>query len=112
MTDALGVIAASWGVLMAVSPLLQMRRMLERRSSADVSISYLAVLQVGFMLWVVYGLALRNAAIIVPNTVAFMIGVATIGIALRHRKPTRTDGAGRQDLRRSLGRRGSSARPR
>jgi MtN3 and saliva related transmembrane protein len=93
MTDVLGAIAASWGVLMAVSPLLQMRRMLQRRSSADVSISYLAVLQVGFMLWVVYGMALRNAAIVVPNTVAFVIGVATIGIALRYREPTRTNAA-------------------
>jgi MtN3 and saliva related transmembrane protein len=93
MTDALGAIAASWGVLMAVSPLLQMRRMLQRRSSADVSISYLAVLQVGFMLWVVYGMALRNAAIVVPNTVAFVIGVATIGIALRFRERTRTKAA-------------------
>ncbi len=93
MTDALGAIAATWGILMAVSPLLQMRRMLERRSSADVSISYLAVLQVGFMLWVAYGIALRNAAIVVPNSVAFVIGAATIGIALRLRGPTRTDAA-------------------
>ena len=65
MTDALGAIAASWGVLMALSPLLLMRRMLERRSSADISISYLFVLQVGFSLWVAYGVALRNLAIIV-----------------------------------------------
>jgi MtN3 and saliva related transmembrane protein len=87
MTDALGVIAASWGVLMALSPILQIRRTLERRSSADISISYLAVLQVGFMLWVGYGIALRNPAIIVPNSVAFLIGVATILIALHYRAP-------------------------
>ena len=89
MTDALGVAAAAWGVLMAISPLLQIRRILERRSSADVSIAYLAVLQIGFMLWVGYGLALGNLAIVVPNSVAFLVGVATILIALRFR------GAGR-----------------
>ena len=88
MTDALGAIAASWGVLMALSPLLLMRRMLERRSSADISISYLFVLQVGFTLWVAYGVALRNLAIIVPNGVAFLIGTATIAIALRYRGAT------------------------
>jgi uncharacterized protein with PQ loop repeat len=87
MTDALGAIAASWGVLMALSPLLQMRRVLDRRSSADISISYLAVLQVGFTLWVAYGFALRNAAIIVPNSVAFVIGLATIAVSLRYRAP-------------------------
>jgi len=58
---------------------------LERRSSADLSISYLGVLQIGFSLWIAYGVALRNVAIIVPNSVAFLVGAATIGIALRYR---------------------------
>ncbi len=83
MTDALGVIAASYGVLMAVSPALQIRRMLERRSSADVSLSYLLVLEVGFLLWIAYGFALPNVAIIVPNIVAVSVGLATILVA-RH----------------------------
>ena len=87
MTDAIGAVAASWGVLMAISPSLQVRRVLDRRSSADISLSYLAVLQVGFTLWIAYGIALRNPAIIVPNSVAFLVGVATILVALRFRDP-------------------------
>ncbi len=86
MTDALGVTAATWGVLMALSPLLQIRRILERRSSADVSIAYLIVLQIGFALWVVYGWSLGNPAIVVPNSVAFAVGTATILIAMRYRR--------------------------
>ena len=93
MTDVLGAVAASWGVLMAISPILQIRRMLDRRSSADISISYLSVLQVGFMLWVAYGIALQNAAIFVPNTVAFLVGVATILIAVRYRAGRRHSAA-------------------
>lgn len=85
MTDALGIVAAGWGVLMAISPLLQIRRILERRSSADVSIAYLAVLQIGFTLWGAYGWALGNLAIVVPNAVASLVGAATILIALRYR---------------------------
>ena len=87
MTDALGVLAASWGVLMAISPTLQIRRMLTRRSSADVSITYLSVLQIGFLLWVMYGWALGNPAIMIPNIVALVIGAATIAIAVRYRHP-------------------------
>jgi MtN3 and saliva related transmembrane protein len=87
VTDSLGVLAASWGVLMAISPLLQIRRMLARRSSADVSITYLSVLQVGFTLWILYGWALANPAIMVPNSVALVIGAATIAIAVRYRNP-------------------------
>jgi uncharacterized protein with PQ loop repeat len=85
MTDALGWIAASYGVLMAVSPALQIRRMLKRRSSADVSLSYLMVLEVGFLLWIAYGVSLPNAAIIVPNVVAVSVGLATILVARRFR---------------------------
>ena len=85
MSDVLAVMAASWGVVMALAPLLQIRRMLERRSSADVSTGYLAVLEVGFVLWIVYGLSIGNPAIVVPNVVAFTIGAATIVVVLRFR---------------------------
>jgi MtN3 and saliva related transmembrane protein len=91
VTDALAVVAASWGVMMALSPVLQLRRILERRSSADLSIAYLSVLQVGFTLWIAYGLSLGNLAIAVPNGVAFLVGAATIAIALRFRNPTAAD---------------------
>jgi uncharacterized protein with PQ loop repeat len=85
MTDTLAVVAASWGVLMAISPILQIRRILERRSSDDFSLSYLGVLLVGFVLWIGYGLALGNAALIVPNAVALGVGLLTVGVALRFR---------------------------
>ena len=89
MTDALAVIAASW--MMALSPILQLRRILERRSSADISIAYLAVLQVGFTLWIAYGIALGNVAIVVPNSVAFLVGAATLAISLRFRNAVAND---------------------
>ncbi len=71
---------------MAVSPFLQMRRMLQTRSSADVSIAYLSVLEGGFALWVAYGVSLGNWALIVPNSVAFSVGLATIVVAVRLRR--------------------------
>jgi MtN3 and saliva related transmembrane protein len=91
MTDALAILAAGWGVLMALSPILQMRRILERRSSADVSISYLLVLEVGFLLWLAYGIALGNLAIVTPNAVASLIGLLTVVVTLRFRRQPGTD---------------------
>ena len=85
MTDLLGVVAASFGVLMALAPALQIRRMLQRRSSDDVSVGYLAVLEVGFALWFAYGTALGNLAIVVPNLVAFTVGLATLLVVFRFR---------------------------
>ncbi len=85
MSDTLAILAASWGVVMAISPALQIRRILERRSSDDVSIGYLAVLLVGFALWVAYGLSIPNMALVIPNAVAFVVGVTTVIVARRYR---------------------------
>jgi len=87
VVTGLAVAAAAWGVLMGVSPVLQIRRMLRQRSSRDVSVGYFTILLVGFGLWISYGITSRNLALIVPNTVALLIGVSTVAIALRLRGP-------------------------
>lgn len=92
MADTLGAVAAAWGVLMAISPLLQIRRMAIRRSSADVSIAYPAVLEFGFLLWIGYGLSLGNPFIAVPNSVAAIVGAATMLVAWLLRHGPRTTG--------------------
>ena len=85
MVNFLAVVAACWGVLMAVSPVLQIARMRQRGSSDDVSIGYLAVLVPGFVLWLGYGLASSNLALVVPNAVAATVGLVTLAVALRLR---------------------------
>ena len=90
VVTGLAIVAAAWGVLMAMSPVLQIRRMLQQRSSADVSIGYFAVLLVGFLLWICYGIAARNLALIVPNTVALLTGASTVAIAFRLGRGTRS----------------------
>jgi len=85
-TTVLAVAAASCGIAMGLSPLLQLRRVAIRRSSADVSVAYLGVLLVGFMLWLSYGIALHDAPRIVSNGVALATNVVTIATVLRFRR--------------------------
>ena len=85
----LAVAAAPRGVAMGLSPALQIRQMLQTRSSRDVSVGYFTVLNVGFVLWASYGISIPNAAVAVPNFVAFAVGSATIAIALRLRADER-----------------------
>ncbi len=85
MSDTLAVVAASWGVLMAISPILQIRRILERRSSDDVSLAYLGVLMIGFVLWAAYGISLPNLALIIPNALALMVTFVTVMVARHYR---------------------------
>jgi MtN3 and saliva related transmembrane protein len=85
MESTLAFSAAVWAIAMALGPVLQIRRIVDQQSSRGVSISYFVVLLIGFGLWVAYGIAAANLALIVPNTVAAIVMVATIGVAIRHR---------------------------
>ncbi len=87
MTTALAFTAATWGVAMAVSPVLQIRKILKHRSSHGVSLGYMSVLFVGFLLWLAYGISLGNWALILPNIVAAVVIAATMAVVLRYRRP-------------------------
>ena len=77
--------ATTYGVAMSLAPFLQARRMIQRRSSVDVSITYLAVLAVGFTLYFLYGLSVSNRLLIITNTVSIIATVITLAIAIRLR---------------------------
>lgn len=85
LETVLATSAATVGVLMAISPALQIRKMVRHGSSREVSIAYFWVLLVGFVLWVAYGLTIENYFLVVPNVVAFTVCAATIAVALRYR---------------------------
>jgi len=72
---------------MALSPVMQISRMMRLRSSRDVSIGYLLVIVIGFAFWIAYGIAIRNPALVVPNTLALIVGIGTIAVALSLRRP-------------------------
>jgi len=84
---ALAFIASSYGILMAVSPLLQIRAILRHQSSTGVSIAYQGVLFLGFGLWFSYGIASDNWAIIVPNAFAIVVSALTIVVTRHYRVP-------------------------
>jgi uncharacterized protein with PQ loop repeat len=73
LETVLATTAAAWGILMAISSGLQIRKMLLHRSSREVSIAYFWVLLVGFTLWVTYGVSITNWYLVVTNTVAFIV---------------------------------------
>lgn len=85
LTTVLAIAAATWAVVMALGPILQIREIVRRRSSRGVSIGYFLILLVGFVLWVAYGVASDTVALVIPNTVAFLAALATVVFAVRYR---------------------------
>jgi uncharacterized protein with PQ loop repeat len=91
--DILAICAAGAGLAMVASPVFQIRRMRRTRSSRDVSLLYLSLLNLGFIVWLAYALALANPAMIVSNAASFSFMTLTIFLALRYRRG-RGDGDG------------------
>ena len=85
MESTLAFAAAAWAIAMALGPVLQIRRIVEQRSSRGVSITFFVVLLVGFGLWLAYGIAAANVALVVPNAVAGIVMALTIAVAFRYR---------------------------
>ena len=71
---------------MALAPSLQIRRMLQTHSSRDVSIGYLALLDLGFVIWLSYGFSIRNWAMIISNAASLVFMTITILVALSFRR--------------------------
>ena len=63
-----------------------MRKIVQHKSSLTISVGYFLVLFVGFLLWLAYGIAADNLALIIPNTVAAVVIAVTIVVALRYRR--------------------------
>ena len=85
-TQILAILATLAGVLMAISPILQVRRMRRTRSSNDVSLLYLSLLCAGFVAWLAYGWSLGNPAMVISNMAALVFMLITISVALRFRR--------------------------
>jgi MtN3 and saliva related transmembrane protein len=86
LADTLALAATFWGIVMALSPTLQIRRMRQTQSSRDVSIPYLSVLCIGFVLWISYGLSIGNPALLIANSASLVVMIVTIAYALRLRR--------------------------
>ena len=87
MLSALAWATTCWGLVMSLSPLLQVRVVIRRRDSTGASIAWPAVLLVGFVLWLLYGLVIGNVPLIVTNAVSLLVCLLTVAVLLRYRRP-------------------------
>ena len=85
-TILLAFATTAWGVVMAVAPVLQIRRIRAAGTSAGVSRGHLVVLLVGFSLWLAYGLALGLPPLVITNAVSIVATAAWL-VEVRRFRP-------------------------
>jgi uncharacterized protein with PQ loop repeat len=85
ITALLATAATLFGLLGACSFLLQARRMVRRSRSQDVSLGFLGTVTGGYLLWLLYGVAIDNVPLIVVDAIGFACACVTWLVALRLR---------------------------
>lgn len=70
---------------MAISPLLQLRLIFKERHSEEVSRGFLAIIGIGNLVWISYGVDTSNLVIIIPNACGFICSFATLAAAFYFR---------------------------
>ena len=85
-TTLLGAAASAAGVLIGLSPCLQVRRMRRRRSAADVSLGAVAAVELGAIIWLAYAVAIGSAPLLITNAVSVVTGGTCGALALRLRR--------------------------
>jgi uncharacterized protein with PQ loop repeat len=79
----LATIATLYGVAGALSVLLQAQRMQARGRSHDVSLGFLTTYVGGYAIWLLYGLSIESAPIILVHALGLACGMVTLTVALR-----------------------------
>jgi hypothetical protein len=80
-----GLVASVSGVVMALSPLLQARRVRIAHDSSEVSSGVFLVMRTNATIWLTYGLSNGNLVIVIPNLVALVTTTATLAVIRRNR---------------------------
>lgn len=86
-THLLATAATLYGVGGALSVLFQARQMLARGASCDVSLRFLATYVGGYAIWLLYGLSIQSAPIVLVHALGLLTGAVTLTVALRLRGP-------------------------
>ena len=82
LATALGTIA---GILTTAAFVPQVVKTWRSRSARDISGVMFLAFSVGVALWIVYGVLLRSAPVVIANSVTLLLALAVLGMKARFR---------------------------
>ena len=88
MTDlvsTLGAGATAYSLAAGTALLLQVRTMLRRDSSQDVSLTFLGTTSGGYLIWLLYGLGIGSMPLILSDAVGLACSLVAVAVAFRLR---------------------------
>lgn len=82
MSTVTGIVA---GVFTAISLIPQLVKIIKEKKADNISYGMLAVLMVGLILWVCYGIMKNDYPIIITNSFSLLINILILGFTIRYK---------------------------
>ncbi len=73
------------GTLCTISFIPQVLKIWKTKSAKDVSLAMFAVFSGGITLWLAYGVMLKDAPIVIANSVTLMLALAIVVMKLKYK---------------------------
>ena len=86
ISETLAVAATVIGAGISLSGILQICRILKRKSSGDISLILIFVVFISYIIWLLYGLDLMNYPLIIVNTLGTIVFGTGFFITLKYHK--------------------------
>lgn len=74
------------GICTAVSLVPQIVKIQQEKKAEDISVAYLAVLLIGLILWIVYGVLRKDIPVIATNVLSVTINVIVIVMKWKYKR--------------------------
>lgn len=83
LVEILGIIA---GTLTTTSFLPQLIKIIKTKSAKDLSLGMFIIFTTGILLWLIYGILTKTLAIIIANSITFLIASTILILKVRYDK--------------------------
>ena len=77
----LGLVA---GAFVVIASLPQIIKIIKTKQTRDLSLPTYVLLNIGTMLWIIYGILTRQAAIIIPNVIFQVFNITILYLKIKH----------------------------
>lgn len=86
LTQILGTAATVYGIVGTIAPVLQARMMYRRKSSEGVSLGSVSIVAGGYIVWLVYGVAIGSLPLILVDALGLITGLSLLVMVFALRK--------------------------
>lgn len=85
-TNISGIIATVFSFCVSFGVIMQIRKVIRRKSSKDISLILYFIVMGSIISWWFYGLAIKSIPLILTNTFAFIVNTILVIVIFQYRK--------------------------